>query len=124
MGMTYSDTWKSNNFDKIAEMVMDESNGTFNQRDFDRVESELFEKEYNRTKKMFYELLERLKECEEALRFYADDAKWEAPTYPNYGRRLATIHDKDIAEVVAKTGHRWSVGGKRAREYFKKYEGK
>lgn len=70
------------------------------------------------------ELLERLRDAEEALKFYANDTPWEAPMYPSYGRRLATIHDKDVSEFIAKTGHRWNVGGKRARAYFKKYEGK
>lgn len=81
-------------------------------------------KTWNHQQSKINELLERLKECEEALKFYASDTPWEAPMYPSYGRRLATIHDKDVSEFIAKTGHRWNVGGKRAREYFKKYEGK
>lgn len=61
-------------------------------------------------------LQSKLELAVEGLRFYADEAKWESQQYPNYGRRLATIHDKDVGEVIAKTGHRWSIGGKTARE--------
>jgi hypothetical protein len=86
--------------------------------------STTFKDVFNHQQSKISELLERLRECEEALGFYASEHAWETPTYPNYGRRLATMHDKDVSEIIAKTGHRWSVGGKRAREYFKKYEGK
>ena len=65
------------------------------------------------------QLESKLELAVEGLRFYADDAKWESQQYPSYGRRLATIHDKDVGEVIAKTGHRWSIGGKTARETLK-----
>ena len=73
------------------------------------------EKYFNKSK----ELESKLSLAVEGLRFYADDAKWESQQYPNYGRRLATIHDKDVGEVIAKTGHRWSIGGKTARGILK-----
>ena len=80
MGMSYSEMWKTNNFDKIAEMVMDETTMTFNQKDFDRVEQELFEQEYNKTKRMFYESLkeyeESLRLAHEALEFYGSYDNW------------------------------------------------
>ena len=91
MGMSYSEIWKTNNFDRIAEMAMDEATMSFNEKDFDRVESELFEEEYNKTKKMFYEALGRLKELENSLRL-AYEALEE-------GANLKTV-EKELAPVV------------------------
>lgn len=59
------------------------------------------------------ELLERLKECEESLGFYANDkTSWDA----------SKIIPQDREQFG--TGVSILIGGKRARLYFKKYEGK
>lgn len=57
-------------------------------------------------------LEERLKECEESLRFYADEKNQIPPEYYDTGRPQADF-----------TAPYRIDGGKRAREYFKKYEG-
>ena len=53
------------------------------------------------------ELLERLRECEESLGVYASMLNWQGGVYGTM-REINTFY----------------LGGKRAREYFKKYEDK
>lgn len=59
------------------------------------------------------ELLERLKECEESLGFYADEGSYGIDTNHNTGNTF----------VEEFNGLEWQDIGKRAREYFKKYNG-
>ena len=63
-------------------------------------------------------LKQRLKECEEAVDFYADTMKWSFVTNEN-GYDVAVITEDDEYRCEG----RYIVGGKRARQYKEKYKG-
>ena len=72
-------------------------------------------KTWNHQQSKINELLERLRECEESLGFYADE--WTTWCPISNGARIM----QDDVEI---TENNRPSGGKRARAYFKNYEGK
>ena len=77
--------------------------------------STTFKDVFNHQQSKINELLERLRECEESLGFYADE--WTTWCPISNGARIM----QDDVEI---TENNRPSGGKRARAYFKKYEGK
>ena len=63
-------------------------------------------------KEKINELLERLRECEESLGFYADKKNWGG-----------TVSIKEQIVIHPKDHESYKYGGKRARDYFAKYSG-
>ena len=83
---------------------------------------EFFKKQSIKLKKENAALKARLEEAEKALRFYADFDNWKY----NNETLLKTDIPSDIESVETVSSSYVQVeeiSGKRAREYFKKYEG-
>lgn len=70
----------------------------------------MLEEKMREQQKEIDELLERLRECEEKLGFYADDDSYRS-------KHGGHIQNKNFHSRIGQDC------GKRAREYFKKYEG-
>ena len=79
------------------------------------------EQELKRLREVFKSKLERIKDCEDALRFYSHVTNYETSvrgqqsgiTYQNKLKDDFEQADNDPKTLIA---------GRRAREYFKKYE--
>lgn len=75
---------------------------------------------YDAQQSKINELLERLRECEESLGFYAEEGNWNWE-HGDSNKTQDIIEDIDVEYCNI---FRDGVGGKLARAYFKKYEGK
>jgi hypothetical protein len=64
-------------------------------------------------------LLDRLKDAEDALKFYADKLSW----HDDGSNFIDIINSEDTQEFRPERKSVY-IGGRRARSYFKKYEGK
>lgn len=82
--------------------------------------STTFKDVFNHQQSKIDELLKRLTECEDALGFYAEEGNW----YWESGDSNKTQNIIEDIDVQYCSIFRDGVGGKRARAYFKKYEGK
>jgi len=67
------------------------------------------------------ELLERLRECEETLKFYAYKGHWQRSSRSKYVDSRCAIARSDREYFIVDLKLPDTFGGKRAREYFKKY---
>jgi len=72
----------------------------------------MLEEKVREQQKEIDELLERLRECEESLGFYADKKNWGG-----------TVSIKEQIVIHPKDHESYKYGGKRARDYFAKYSG-
>jgi hypothetical protein len=78
----------------------------------------------NLTERFEVSMIKRLEECEEVLRFYSDRNSWKFESYKNDVKDVIVSNDLGCKSYSDEPDFACSSGGRRAREYFKKYEGK